>query len=80
MIWNYVTPIFYSINIIPENIRWLFKLNPLYQYLNAARTIVVNGTYPTLGNLIAITVWGVGMFIAGAMVFRKNQDKFIYYI
>lgn len=80
MIWNYVTPIFYSITIIPDNIRFLFEMNPLYQYLNAARTIVVNGTAPSLINILLITLWSVFMLIVGVVTFRKNQDKFIYYI
>lgn len=80
MIWNYLTPVFYSIEIIPETYRGLFELNPLYQFLTAVRTIVVNGNLPSLGTLISITVWGIGTLLLGSYVFRKNQDKFIYYI
>ena len=80
MIWNYLTPVFYSIEIIPENLQGLFKLNPLYQFLNAAREVVLYGRSPSMSNLLIITLWGVGMLLIGSVVFKKNQDKFIYYI
>ncbi len=80
MIWNYLTPVFYSIEIIPESLQPLFKLNPLYQFLTAAREIVLYGRSPSISSLLIIGGLGVGMLLIGGLVFRKNQDKFIYYI
>ena len=79
-IWNYVTPVFYSIQILPEKIQRIFALNPMYQFLTAARTIVLEGTHPSLTTLIVIAAWGVGMLLIGSLVFKKKQDQFIYYI
>lgn len=79
-LWNYLTPVFYSIEILPAKLQFLMKFNPMYQFLNAARTIVLYESMPsftTLGILLAI---GVGMLLIGGLIFRKNQDKFIYYI
>ena len=80
MIWNYVTPVFYSIEIIPQKIIFLFKLNPLYQYLTAAREVVLYSRCPSAITLIAITVYSILAILIGAIVFKKNQDKFVYYI
>lgn len=80
MLWNYLTPVFYSIEIIPDGYRGVFEINPLYQFITAAREIVVYGQIPSLSMLLSITLWGVGTLLVGAYVFRKNQDKYIYYI
>lgn len=80
MIWQYVTPIFYSIEIIPASLQTIFKLNPLYQFMASARSIVVNGQAPSITMLLSILAWGIGMLLIGSIVFKKNQDKFIYYI
>lgn len=80
MIWNYVTPVFYSIEIIPESLKPLFKLNPLYQFLTAAREVVVYGRCPEISSLLLIGAIGVGTLLFGSLVFKKKQDKFIYYI
>lgn len=80
IIWNYLTPVFYSITIIPERLQGIFKLNPLYQLLNATREIVLFGRAPSAINLLAITGYALLAMIIGSIVFKKNQDKFIYYI
>ncbi len=78
-IWNYVTPVFYDISIIPDALQPIFKLNPLYMFLNGARTIILYGKCPDILDLIVMFLVGFGTLILGSIVFKKNQDKFIYY-
>lgn len=79
-IWNYFTPVFYSIEILPETLQKLFQFNPLYQFITAVRDIVLYGNCPSMATLGIITLIGTGTLAIGAIVFKKNQDKFIYYI
>ena len=79
-IWQYFTPIFYSIEIIPQNLQFVFQFNPIYQFLEAARSIVLYGQCPTALNLILCAVYATLAMVIGCLVFKKNQDKFIYYI
>ncbi len=79
-IWNYFTPVFYSIEILPMYLQNLFKFNPLYQFITGIRDIVLYGNTPTIGYLLLVTAIGAGTLLLGGLVFRKNQDKFIYYI
>ncbi len=79
-IWNYVTPIFYSIEIIPDYLQPIFKMNPLYQYITAVREIVLYGRAPSLSMMLAVTIIGIGTLVIGTAIFRKKQDKYIYYI
>lgn len=78
--WNYLTPVFYSIEIIPMKLQVLFKLNPLYQFLTAAREIVLFGRCPSFGTLCLIGAISLGTLAVGTLIFKKNQDKFIYYV
>lgn len=79
-LWNYLTPVFYSIEILPDFLQKLMKFNPLYQFINCARSIVLYGQAPNLTHLGIIGIMGFGMFIIGGLVFKSKQDKFIYYI
>lgn len=79
-IWNYVTPIFYDISIIPLALQPIFKLNPLYIFINGARSIILYGTPPSFLELGVMLLIGVGTLAIGSLVFKKNQDKFIYYV
>lgn len=79
-LWNYLTPVFYSIEILPPKLQMLMQFNPLYQFLTAARSIVLYQQAPSLPTLGILGLIGVGTLLIGAFVFRKKQDKFIYYI
>lgn len=79
-IWNYLTPVFYSVEILPDGIQTLMKFNPLYQFLTATRSIVLVGQRPSFTTLGLLFFIGVGTLLLGGYVFKKKQDKFIYYI
>lgn len=79
-IWNYFTPVFYSLEILPATLQTLFKFNPLYQIITAVRSIVLYGQCPSLLTLGAIGLIGVLTLAIGGLIFKKNQNKFIYYI
>lgn len=79
-IWNYMTPVFYSIEILPIKLQAIFKLNPLYLYITGVRSIVLAGERPSLTQLGCMALYGVVTLFIGLVVFRKKQDKFIYYV
>lgn len=79
-LWNYLTPIFYSVDMLPEVLKTLMKFNPLYQFITAARSIVLYGTAPDLMNFVIMGLMGIVTLIIGGYIFRKKQDKFIYYV
>ena len=79
-IWQYFTPIFYTIDILPAKMQLLFKFNPLYQYITAAREIVLYGKCPSILTLLILFLSAIASLIIGGLIFKKNQDKFIYYI
>ncbi|MDD2409542.1 MAG: ABC transporter permease [Bacilli bacterium] len=78
--WLYLTPVMYDISMIPENFQTLFKLNPLYQFINFARSIILYKNIPTIGQWAGCGVSAVVVLIFGIYIFRKKQDKFIYYV
>ena len=79
-LWNYLTPVFYSIELLPTKLQALMHFNPLFQFLNAARSIVLYGQRPSFTTLGILTLIGVGTLAIGSFVFRRKQDKFIYYV
>lgn len=79
-IWNYLTPVFYSIQILPEKLQTIFKFNPLYIYITGVRSIVLAGSRPSLVQLGSMLLIGTIVLGIGLFVFKKKQDKFIYYV
>lgn len=79
-IWFYLTPIFYPISIIPENISWILKVNPIYYYVDFMRTCVISGVSPDPRMYVICIMWSVVALAFGALVFKRSQDNFIYYL
>lgn len=80
MLWMYLTPLFYPVSIVPEGFRQVILHNPMYGFVQAVRTIVMEGTAPQPAAFFQCTLAAAGMLAAGAFVFKKTQDEFIFYI
>lgn len=79
-LWTYMTPIMYDISMIPEKLLFIFKLNPLYWFIKFVRDIILYDVIPGLNVWIYCAVFSVGFLLLGMFIFKKNQDKFIYYV
>lgn len=78
--WNYLTPIFYPVDIFPENLRWIIDVNPLYYYIQYFRMLVLEGTVPSAKlNLYCFGI-GIVTLCIGTFIFWKQQDRFILHI
>lgn len=80
MLWTYLTPIMYDIKLISEQLQVILKLNPLYHYINFEREIILYGRIPQPFTWIVCLASSLIVLIIGVIVFRKTQDKFIYYV
>lgn len=76
----YLTPIMYDLSMIDVKYRVFFKLNPLYQFINFARAIILENRIPELIYWVYCGLSAILPLILGIIIFRKNQDKFIYYV
>ena len=80
-LWTYLTPIMYDIAIIDNpTLMFFFKLNPLYWIVYFVRRIMLYNAIPEINAWIYCAVIAIGVLFVGIFVFRKTQDKFIYYV
>ncbi len=78
--WIYLTPIFYPITVLPDKVRFIVELNPIYYFLDMFRIILINGQAPSLvSNLICLSISVITLLI-GFICFVKKQDRFVLYI
>ena len=80
MLWTYLTPIMYDISLISQNLQPIFKLNPMYHYISFARKIILYAELPSFFTFFICAFSSIIVLIFGIIVFKKNQDKFIYYV
>ena len=80
MIWMYLTPIFYSIDIIPGALRKIFELNPMYIFISSIRCCIMYEVVPLPGTFLKSALTAMLALVVGSLVFKKGQDKFILYL
>lgn len=78
--WMYLTPLFYPIDLIPDNVRFLIYCNPLYYYVDYMRTLTIEGRVPGIETNIICIEFALFFLIVGLIIFKKKQDRFILYI
>ena len=77
---NYATPIFYPVNIIPEEYKFVVEYNPLYYFLSAFREVAYNNTLPSIELLSICILFSVGALLVGTYYFNKKQNTFVMYL
>lgn len=77
MAWQFLTPVMYSMDMIPEKYKWVFGLNPMTYIIVAYRDILYYSRVPELSTLISSIVIGIAFLVIGWLVFRKLQKHFV---
>ena len=80
LVWMYATPIFYPADILPTQFHFIQALNPMYHYIQFIRTILIQGISPEPQAYLICAAMSLVTCLIGAIVFKKNQDKFVLYI
>lgn len=76
--WMYLTPIIYPENIIPQEMAWVFKVNPMYYLVKLFRSSVYDGTLPNMNDLLPAIIFSLGMLIIGWGFFTYKSKEFAY--
>ena len=78
--WLYLTPIFYSVQILPDWMQTLEKFNPMYLYITFIRRILLWRSDPGLACHLGCIFFALISLGIGYLVFRKHEDRFILFI
>lgn len=77
MAWMYLTPIMYSVDMVPKEFITIFNLNPMTPIIIAYRDILYYKQIPHMTTLLQATVIGICILIIGNIVFEKLQKGFV---
>lgn len=72
----FLSPIFYSINILPENLQALIFLNPLSYIVESARAVLIYGQLPDFIGWAIYSLIAVLVAMSGYFFFRKVRPGF----
>jgi ABC-type polysaccharide/polyol phosphate export permease len=72
----FLTPIIWSPDRLPEQIRWVVDYNPLAYLVNAYREAVLFGNLPGTLSTVYFTLFSVALFVAGFALFNRLKGGF----
>ena len=73
----FLSPIFYKMDILPENLREILQINPLVPILDVARNVVLYDILPTAKVSIYIVSITAAIFVIGYVVFKINNKRIV---
>jgi ABC-2 type transport system permease protein len=76
--WTYMTPIFYDISIVGDQMVPVFRANPMYQYVTFARNIILYHKIPSTQQFVILFVFGAAALID--FVFSAGSRKNLFTI
>jgi len=71
----FVCPIFWKIDEAGGILLQIQKINPIGQLIELSHKVVIDGEVPPLSDWLYTTLFILGIFVVGYVVFHKLQDK-----
>lgn len=75
-LWFWLTPVVYTLDLVPPRIRPLFLLNPMTSFVTGFRDVALHGTSPALSTWLAMTAWAIVALTVGVSVFVRQSHRF----
>ena len=76
MAWQFLPPVMYSIDMVPEELRSIFNINPMTPIIVAYRDILYYKRLPEIGNLLHGFVLSTILLVIGWLVFGRLKKHF----
>lgn len=74
-VWMYLTPVFYPLSLVPGNLVWIYKLNPMVGIIEGYRSAFLNRPFDT-GAIAWSFAMSLIIFLFGYWLFKKSEDVF----
>lgn len=76
MAWQFLTPVMYGIDQVPESFRGIFNLNPMTPIIIAYRDILYYKQVPQIGTLLHGFIFSIVLLVVGWVVFGQLKKHF----
>lgn len=76
LLWMYLTPVIYPVEMVPDQYRFILSLNPMAVFINAYRQVILGGSQPNLYSLGIGAVFALCIFLLGFSLFKKLEGVF----
>jgi lipopolysaccharide transport system permease protein len=79
-VWFYITPVIYSISMVPAQFKKILMLNPMTHLVEMYRGLILQGRLPEWGGVIYFCFLSLILFVVGEKIFFKFKVVFDDYL
>lgn len=76
----YLTPVFYPLSIVPDDLRWVVEANPIHWVLEVFRQPIYAGLLPSAATLAMAAGVSLVLLGIGAAAFRATSHRIALYL
>lgn len=76
MAWQFLSPVMYSVEMVPDQLRWIYHLNAMTPVITAYRQILYWKQAPDMKTMLISLGMGVLFLVIGWVVFNRMEKKF----
>lgn len=73
-LWMYLSALFYPIASLPESMKRVVEMNPIYISIAIARDCMMYQTISEYMLWVKLVLWGIGSFLIGFFIFKKKEN------
>lgn len=70
----YLSPVFYSVDLVPESVRGVYMLNPFAGLLSLYHAVLFDGRFPSIAVFAWVTTLAVASYGIGYAIFRRHKS------
>lgn len=74
-VWLFVTPVAYSADLVPDEWRLVYAINPMVSVVQGFRWSLLGSSAPGW-QLVVSSLSAIGLLVVGLVVFRRLEDTF----
>ena len=73
----FLTPIIYTLDMFPENIRVILELNPMAHIISLSHNLLLYGTPVDFASVYYLLATTAVIFVLGYAVFRRKEAEIV---
>jgi len=77
LFWFWATPVFYSTDMAPQGLRWIYSVNPLVPFIAFYREVLLYGRMPHAALFLQIIGWMTASLLLGLWVFSRGESRLL---
>ena len=77
MLWIWATPVFYSLEMVPQKFSWIFNINPMVPYILYYQDVLFNASVPGARVFLSVFLWASLILILGWVCFSALEERIL---